>query len=182
MSASVLVRIACDPVARVWGGVGDLEIPVDGIEDEDGATYLGGGTLISVPELEQLINGTASRLALTLSGVSAETIRLALEDAASVKGAAVDIGLVYFDADLQIGEVEWLTRLRCDSLSVDSANSDNGRTRSITLSIGSDFTDRSRSPLAFFTDADQRRRSPTDQIFDHVAGINAGTSRPFGPR
>lgn len=181
MRLSTLVRIAADPVARVWGGVGDLIIPADTIEGAP-ALYSGGGELVSVPELEQLINGTASRISVTVSGVSAETLRLALEDAPSVKGAAVHIGLVYFGDDLQITGVEWLAELRADSLNIDSQPGDDGRTRSITLSIGSDFTDRSRAPLAFFTDQDQRRRSPTDAIFDHVSGINSGTSRPFGPR
>lgn len=180
-SRAPLLRIASDPPARVWGGVGDLIIPADTVEDDD-ALYLGGGELVQIPELEQLINGTASRLSITVSGVSPETLRLAIEDAQSVKGAAVYIGLVYFGDDLQITEVEWLAELRADALTLDSQPSEDGRTRSITLSIGSDFTDRSRAPVALFTDADQRRRSPTDAIFDHVAGINVGTSRPFGPR
>jgi hypothetical protein len=38
------------------------------------------------------------------------------------------------------------------------------------------------APMAFFTDADQKKRSSTDTIFDHVAAINAGTSRRFGPK
>lgn len=181
MRVSPLLRIDSDPPARVWGGVGDLVIPADAIEDAP-ALYLGGGELVQIPELEQLINGTASRISVTVSGVAPETLRLALEDAPSVKGAAVHIGLVYFDDALQISEVEWLSELRSDALTIDSSPAEEGRTRSITLSIGSDFTDRSKAPIALFTDQDQRRRSPTDAIFDHVSGINAGTSRPFGPR
>lgn len=181
MKVSVLARIDSEPPARVWSGVGDLTIPADQVEEED-ALYLGGGQLVSVPELEQLINGTASRIAVSLSGVSTETQRLALEDAETVKSAAVNIGLVHFDDDYQITEVEWLAELRADSLGIDNTSTETGRTRSITLSIGSDLTDRSKAPLAFFTDADQRRRSADDAIFDHVPGINAGTSRPFGPR
>lgn len=179
MRASPLLRIACDPVARVWGGVGDLDIPADVVEAGT-ARYLGGGALVSIPELEQLINGTASRIQVVVSGVSAETMRLALEDAPSVEGARVDIGIVYFGDDLQIAEVEWLDEVRADSLTVDRAR--DGSTRSISLSLGTDNTERSKAPIALFTDADQRRKSPSDRIFDHVAGINIGTSRPFGPR
>lgn len=177
MRVSPLFRIDADPPARVWGGVGDLDIPADTIEPMV-ARYLGGGELVQIPELEQLINGTASRITVTVSGVATETQRLALEDAASVKGAAVHIGLVYLDDALQVDEVEWLAELRSDSLAIDRGDT----SRTISLSIGSDFTDRSRAPIALFTHADQLRRSPTDVIFDHVAGINAGTSRPFGPR
>lgn len=176
MRQSVLFRIAADPVARLWSGVGDLIIPPDIVEPSP-ATYLGGGALVNIPELDQVINGTASRIDITVSGVSSDTLAFALEEAASVRGAKVHIGNVYFDDDWQIDDVEWIAVLRADTLTT----SRQGTTRSITLSIGTDFTDRSRAPVSFWTDADQRRRSPTDRFFDHVAGISSGTSRRFGP-
>jgi len=180
MRVSPLFRIASDPPARVWGGVNSLIIPADSVEDED-AVYLGGGALVSIPDLEQLINGTADRIDITVSGVAAVTLALATEEAASVKGAAVHVGLAYFDDDWQLIEVEWLAELRADSITTDNQPGENGRTRSITLSIGSDDTDRSMAPIASWTDADQHRISPTDRFFDHIAGISAGTSRRFGP-
>lgn len=176
MRQSVLFRIETDPVTRLWGGVGDLIIPADIVEPAP-ALYLGGGSLVNIPELDQVINGTAARLDITVSGVSAVTLALAIEEAATVKGAKVHIGNVYFDDDWQIDDVEWIAVLRADTLTT----ARQGQTRSITLSIGTDFTDRSRAPVSFWTDADQRRRSPTDRFFDHIAGISAGTSRRFGP-
>ena len=172
----MLFRIAADPVARIWSGVGNLDIPADIVEPSP-ATYLGGGSLVNIPELDQVINGTASRIDVTVSGVSTATLALAIEESASVKGAKVHIGNVYFDDDWQIADVEWIAVLRADTLTT----ARQGQTRSITLSIGTDFTDRSRAPVAFWTDADQRRRSPTDRFFDHIAGISSGTSRRFGP-
>lgn len=182
MKQSILFRIACDPPARVCSGVNPIRIQADDVEDEDDAEYLGGGALVSVPDLEQIINGTASRIQITVSGVGADTFRLAMEDAPSVKGARVDVGTVMFDDAWQIVEVEWVGRLRADSLTTDSQSTQGGRTRSITLSIATDDTDRSHAPVAFWTDADQRRRSPTDAFFDHIAGITQGTSRRFGPQ
>lgn len=179
---SYLLRIASDPPARLWSGYGDLEVQADIVEPEP-AIYLGAGELLNVPDFQQLINGTAERIEITVSGVSDETLRLALEDAESTKGAAVHLGRIDFDKDWQqIGVVEWEGLFRADFLTVDSRSSPEGRTRSITLSIGSGDTGRSYAPQAFFTDADQRRRSPTDAIFSHVAGIAAGTSRRFGPK
>jgi len=179
---SYLLRIASDPPARVWSGVGPLEIPADIVEPTR-ATYLGAGELLSAPDFQQLINGVAERLEFTVSGVSAETLRLALEDAASTKGAAVHLGRIDFDSDWQqLGPVEWEAVFRADSLTVDSqGGGDSGRTRTIKLSVGSSDTGRSYAPQAFFTDADQRRRSPTDAFFSHIAGITSGTSRRFGP-
>jgi hypothetical protein len=179
---ALLFRIACDPPARLWGGVGNLDIPADAVEPDDEARYLGGGELLDIPDIEQLINGTAQRLDVTVSGVNAETVRLAVEEAASVKGAAIDIGNVYHGDDWQLASVEWIATLRADTLTVASQSSERGRTRSITLSIGTDFTDRSHAPIAFFSDADQNRLSPGDAIFDHVAGNTAGMSRSFAPK
>lgn len=178
----LLVRFSTDPVARICSGVNPVIIPADAVETEDGAKYLGGGKLADVPDLDQLINGTASRIDITVSGVSAATLALFTGESAGIKGCRVDIGICYQDDAWQISDVEWVGQLRCDTPSIDDKpGSNGGRTRSIGLSLGTDFTDRSTAKISYFTDADQRRRSPDDQIFDHVAQLNAGTSRPFGP-
>lgn len=182
MRESVLIRIDSDPPARLWSGVGDLIILADDVEPED-SVYLGGANIVSAPDFQQLMNGTADRLDFTLSGVTAEVVALAQEEAESVKGSAMDLGTIRFDDDWQpVGVVTWEARFRCDTLSVSSQSGQDARSRSITLSVGTDDTDRSRAPIALFTDSDQRRRSATDAFFDHVAGITAGTSRRFGPR
>jgi hypothetical protein len=181
MRESILIRIDCDDPVRLWSGIGDLPVDADDVEPED-AVYLGGPDLISAPDFQQLINGTADRLEFTLSGVTSEIIALAIEEAESVKGATMHVGTVRFDDHWQqTGPITWEAEFRCDTLNVGSAPSDNGRTRTITLSVGSEETGRSRAPITLFTDADQRRVSPTDAFFDHVAGITAGTSRRFGP-
>jgi len=130
-----------------------------------------------------LINGVAQRIDYKLSGVSAEMLALAKEDAPSVKNARVNIGTIQFDDQWQpLGPPVWEAEFRADSLTIQSDPTDTGRARSITLSVGSDDTGRSRAPVAFWTDADQRRVSPTDAFFDHVAGINTGTTRRFAPQ
>jgi hypothetical protein len=178
---SYLLRIASDPVARIWSGVADLVIPADIVEPEP-ATYLGAAQLLSVPDFQALINGTAERLEFTVSGVDSETLRLATEDAPSVRQAAVHLGRVDFDEAWQIIGVEWECTFVADFLSVQSQSSGGRRQRSITLSISHGDTGRSYAPTAFFTDADQRRTFPTDAFFNRVAGINSGTARRFGPK
>lgn len=182
MRESVVMLILCEPdPARVWGGVGDLTIPANTAEGTS-ETYLGAGELLDVPEFQQLINGVAERVEIQVSGVSAETVRLAVEDADIVKGAKAYIGRVTFDDDWQlVGTVTWESEWRCDVIQVGSQDQNGKRTRTISISIGSENTNRSFAPLAFFTDADQRKRSSDDAIFDHVAAIMQGTSRRFGP-
>lgn len=176
MRKSVLFRIESDPIGRIWSGVNQIEIPADIVEPEP-AIYLGGGNLVNIPDLEQLINGTFGSIEITISGVSQEAHRLAREDAPSVKGARCHIGEVYLDDDWQIDAVQWLGVYRADFLTTARQNA----SRSVTISISTDDADRSRAPIAFWTQADQHRRSADDNFFDHVAGISSGTSRRFGP-
>ncbi len=178
---SYLIKIDTPDPARIWSGVGNLEIPADIVEAAP-AIYLGAGELLSAPDFQQLINGVAERLEFTVSGVSDETLRLALDDAPTVKNAAMYVGRVDFGPDWEILGVEWEATFRCDTLTVDSQSANGMRTRSIKLSVGSEDTGRSYAPASYFTDADQRMRSPDDAIFDHVAAISRGTSRIFGPR
>lgn len=176
-----IFRIATDPPVLFWTGFGDLAVPADAVVPDD-AIALGAGQLISVPDLEQLINGIAQRLDFTFSGVSEQTIAFAHEEAADVAGARVDIGRMDQGPDWQqLAPVEWEWTGEARSLTVGSQSTDEGRSRSITLTVAAGDTTRSRAPLAFFTDSDQRRRSSDDAIFSHVAGINSGTSRRWGP-
>ncbi|WP_159975892.1 MULTISPECIES: hypothetical protein [unclassified Novosphingobium] len=179
---SFALRIETDPVARLWGGVGDLIVPPDIVETAP-ALYLGAGQLLTAPDFEQGINFTAERIDIQLSGVSSDLVALALEDAATIRNARVHFVTIRFDQNWQLVEVEYEAVFRADKLTVSSEDGDNGsRTRTITLSIGTEDTNRSRAPMSYFTDQDQRRRSPTDAIFSNVAGINQGTTRKFGPK
>jgi hypothetical protein len=179
---SYLLRIASDPPARIWSGFGNLEIPMDIVEPAR-ATYLGAGQLLSATDFQYLINGVAERIEFEVSGVSDETVRLALEDAPSVRNAAVHMGRIDFDEHWQqMGPVEWEAVFRADSLTIESQGGNGSRARVIRLSVGSADTGRSYAPMAFFTDADQRRRSPTDLVFSHVAGITSGATRRFGAK
>lgn len=179
---SYLLKIDTPDPARIWSGFGDLVIPADTVEPAP-ATYLGAGELLSVPDFQQLINGVAERLEFEVSGVSEETLRYALEEAADVENAAIYVGRIDFDESWQqLGPVEWEATFRADCLTVDSNANGGRRIRTLKLSVGTADTGRTYAPVSYFTDADQRVRSPTDAICDHVARINLGTSRIFGPR
>ncbi|MYL97074.1 hypothetical protein GR702_04710 [Novosphingobium sp. FGD1] len=177
---SFALRIETDDPFRMWSGHGDLIVPPDIVESEP-ALYIGGGELLNAPDFDQGINFTAERIEIQLSGASTEVIRLAIEAAAEVTNARVHFVTMRFDMNWQLVEVEYEAVFRADKISVQSDEGD-ARSRTITLSIGTEDTNRNRAPMAYFTDQDQRRRSETDAIFSNVSGINQGTSRTFGPR
>src|SRR3569832_1691084 len=97
---SFIVRIACDPPALFWTGIGPLPVTAEADIPAD-AIALGAGHLVNIPDYQQLIYGTAERREVVCDGVSAESRRLAMEDAESGLGAAVLLGRSAFDADWQ---------------------------------------------------------------------------------
>lgn len=178
---SYLFRLDVDPVLYVWTGHGPLVTPGDSV-DPLGAEWIGGGHVLDIPSLRLLLNGAADRIDIQINGVDAETLRLAQEDRSEVKDAAVLIGRIDFAEDWQIaGPPVWEWRGIADVLTVSSRDTGNGRERTIGLSIRAGDTRRSNPQPAFFTFADQQRRSPTDTIFSHVAQITSGVTRRFGP-
>lgn len=179
---SYVFRLAVDPVLYIWTGHGPLDTPGDSI-DPAGATWLGGAHLLDIPSLRLLIGGAADRIDVRVNGVDTETLRLAQEDRAEVRDASVMIGHVTFGDDWQVaGPVAWEWRGTADVMTITGRDTGSGaRERSITLSIRAGDTRRSNPRPAFFTHADQRRRSADDDIFDHVAQITAGVTRRFGP-
>lgn len=179
---SWVLRIDSDPACYLWTGFGQLVTPADDV-DASGATWLGAAHIIAIPGLRALINGIAERVNFTLSGVSAETLRLAREDKDSVKGAEVRIGHVEFDADWQlVGDVTWEWLGIADALRIESRYGEERRLRSIVLMVGAADTMRANPRFTFWTDASQRLRSADDAFCDHVAMISAGVTRRFGPR
>jgi len=181
MKESWLVRIDSDPPARIAATVNPRRIPADHVESEDGALYLGGAALLNIPELQALINDIADRISITISGVSAAAMAMAVEESPAIKGCDLHIGRVSFDDAWQVESVTWLRTYRIDKITTDRGQGQNGATRTITLSLGSDNTGRSSAPNAFFTAVDQARRSPTDKFFDHVANMQ-NAARRFGLR
>lgn len=179
---SYIFRIETDSPAMLWSGHGDLLVPADGLVLTEPEIALGGGGLLEIPDLEQLLNGVAQRLEITLSGVNEAALVYAQEESAQVPGAPVWIGRIEFDENWQpVGTVAWEWQGEGRALTVERTEGD-PPTRTVRLRIAAGDTTRSRAPVSFFTDADQRRKRPTDAFFSNVGRLNAGTSRRWGPK
>jgi hypothetical protein len=168
-----------DPAA-LWTGHGYLLLPADGILPEPTA-FVGAGSIISLPDVEDVINGKAQRLEFVVSGVSNETLALAASDAEDVPGAAFNVARVEFNEDWSVAAVTWELEAECQKLSISSEPGEDGRVRSVTLTVGIGEVTRTRAPASYFTDADQQRKYPGDTVFSGVAKMTVGTSRRWGP-
>jgi hypothetical protein len=178
---AILFRMATDPVVRLWGGAGDLAMGEDLIEDTEGAIYTGMGELLSLPQVNALVNGLAERVEFQLSGaaISGEIAAIAGTEAADIRGAVVHLGFMVFGADMQqLSPTAWLWDGVADSLKVSRQGDDQGGvSRAIGLSVGSLLTGRQRANLGYFSDADQRRRSSDDAYCSLVKTYSAGSTK-----
>lgn len=180
---AVVLRLETDPVIRLWqGAVRDLALDSDGVEDVAGAIYSSMGLLTDIPTLNNLLNGDAERLSFGLSGagITAEIAALASAEAADIRSARVNIGILFFDANWQIGSpVLWPWEGEADSLTVDRQGNGDLASRTITLSVGSITTGRRRPFNAIWSDEDQQRKSPGDKFFSEVRRYSSGITKPW---
>jgi hypothetical protein len=178
---AVLLRIATDPVIRLWlGAVRDLAIAADAVEDVDGAIYQSMGLLVDVPQLNQLVNGQAARVEFQVSGVAVtgEVAALASGSASDIRGARVNVGFLAFDANWQIGTpVLWPWEGEADSLTVERQADASGATRVLRLSVGTALTGRRRPAINYFTDSDQKLRTADDDFFSEIRRYSAASTK-----
>jgi hypothetical protein len=166
--------VESDPPLRLTTGFGDRRLAADAI-DTTGGVYLGTGELIGMPAINQLLNGVAQRIELTLSGkyVTSEVVEGVELEAGSVRDAAAHLGFVAYDQDwAPLFDVLWLIELTVDVVkTMESATSG-----SVTLSASSEHMNRRRPRAAFYTGPDQRRLHADDAGCDRVVLYSANTT------
>lgn len=165
-------RLETDPVVRLWLGFGNI-FASSNVFDPDGAEYTGFGEITSLPEFTQMVNGAAVRVEFVLSGVAGPVLQIAANnDADSIKGKRVSVGMGIFGPDWQLlGAPHWLANYRADRLTIDRPPvSDPAAPRlgTISLSCGSELTDRRRPNFSYFSQNDQTARSPGDNFCEYV--------------
>lgn len=159
---AILLRLLLDAGhVRVWTGLGDLVAL--------GVVWKGLGQVTELPELEQLLNGQAARMAISLSGIDQDVVMAAVEEAAQVQGREIEILLALFDkSGALIDAPQYLDVGVMDQVSF-RHDADGGRVvRTISLEFASPLAARSVAPLSYLTDRDQRARYPTDRGCEYV--------------
>lgn len=183
--AAVFLRIATNPVARAWSGVGGFALPADAVET-DGGRYLGVGWMQNLPALEVLLNGAAESVTFTLSGVDDRTV--ALVDATDgVRGVAAHLGVMFYGPRWTRTPVQWFRRWRVDmvgtrEIAVTSDDMDaEALSMSASVTLGSSRTSRRVGQPALWTHAEQNRLHPGDNSLSLVGRMTADATRPWPP-
>lgn len=176
---AVVMRIDLAEPVRVWTGGFPRRIPVDDVEDDAEAVYVGAG-FSEIPPLVRMLNGDAGEYTLSISGLDESTIALA-DAPDDFSGSLVHIGQFKFDQSWQpIGEVEWLSTLEAETIGVTTETDEEGnRTNKVFMTVSTALTDQAAAPNIFWSEIEQRTISPTDRAFDYVNQYQVGTRRQF---
>ncbi|HEY1630793.1 MAG TPA: hypothetical protein VGF56_05725 [Rhizomicrobium sp.] len=165
-----------DTPVRIWSGVGDFRLPSDSV-DTAGGVYRGLGIFVQIPSIRVPLNGAMIRHEFALSGVTAEVLRLANADRATVRGAEVFWGLTMLGPDKQpMASVAWFWNGVADTPKAARTGSQQPVTRTVSLSVGTGEVGRKQKNLWRWTGIDQRLRSPTDAFCDRVVLYNSQTT------
>lgn len=172
-----LMRLRTGEVVRAWLGVGDYALAGDDV-DTTGGVFKGIGMVGDFPALRQLVGGLAERVEFSLNGADDTVFRLAAVEMDDVIGAEIYVGIIFFDQRWQAADaVAWLWEGTADVPSVHRSSNEEGEiTRTVTLSVGTPFTDRVRAVLGYMTPEDQRRRSPDDSFCDRTPAYDLGST------
>jgi hypothetical protein len=192
----VFFHLAAAPPVRLWLGVGAIRPGVNAVDAAAGAVYRGWGEIVDVEAIQHLFDGTASRLAFTLSDVPSRVFaaiapEIAAQQAA-IQGRTVHVGWCAMGADWDmLGPIHWEWFGFADLIRVRHAAPEDAAAPavwSVSLSCGDWLTGNRRPGLSFMSDPDQRARAarlnPTadpDRFFDRVGLYSAGVEKPWPP-
>lgn len=138
---------------RLWTGYGDRTI--------ESNTYTGGGTLMTIEGLEEVADLSAKNITLTLSGMPAEVISLALQEPYQRRKV----------------RVLWGVRNVSDFVEVFSGSlnqmviEDSAESGTISVTVDSKLVELERASNRRYTSESHKSRYATDTFFDFVADI-----------
>jgi len=137
---------------RLWTGYDSKTI--------GGDTYLGAGSLLSIPNVEEIADMSAKSAEITLSGVATELVSLALQEPYQGRNARILFG------------VEGQTPIEVFGGLMDVMTiNDSGEASTISLTVESRLVELERIRPFRYTDNSQKLRHPTDDFFSFVPAL-----------
>lgn len=172
MRMGIFWRLDTDPAAHLWMGLHNVTASMPAV-DPSGTVYIGAGKLLSIPELETLVNGVADRVEFYLSGVDKENFDNLLNGIPKVKGKTCVVGVAPLDERYQLlTDIIPIWTGKADFWQASEKPVTDPQKNSVltlSLSVGSGNTGRARSKALSWTDADHRSAHPTDAFFTRVS-------------
>lgn len=138
---------------RLWTGYGDRTI--------SSQTYTGSGSLLTISGMEEVADMSAKSTTVTLSGIPAELVSLALQEPYQNRPCRILFGVTN-STDI----VESFSGFM-DKMTIE----DSGESASISMVIESKWVKLDRANIRRYTSESQKSRYPNDTFFDYVSDL-----------
>lgn len=144
---------------RMWNGLGTI--------NWNSQSWLGGGQLMSLSQIEETREIEATTLSMTLSAVDPTMVSLAYGDFSQGRPAKIWLGLLNTALGTVIDDPVAIFQGRMDTIS----DEDSGDTATITVSAESNLADLRRLRARFYTDQDQLRLFSGDRSLRFIPSL-----------
>ena len=144
---------------RMWNGVGSIVW--------DGKTWLGGGNLIGLSQVEETREVVATTMTMSLSGVNPTLVSQAYGDFSQGRPARTWVALMDVGSGLVIDDPVQVFAGRMDTIS----DEDDGVSAVISVSAESNLADLRRIRARYYTDQDQQRVKPGDRSLRFIPSL-----------
>lgn len=145
--------------ARMWNGIGSIIW--------DTKTWLGGGQLIGMTQMEETREIDVTSLSVSLAGVEPVLVATAYGDFSQGRPLKVWLGLMRIATAEVITDPVAIFQGRMDTIS----DTDDGVEAVITVMAQSNLSDPNRIRSRTYTDQDQQRLFPGDRSFRFVPSL-----------
>jgi hypothetical protein len=143
---------------NLWSGIGSLTF--------DGDTYLGAGDLLSISQISESAELTASGISITLAGVKQSLLTIARDEPYQGRVITLYLGALNDSGDIISSPVVLFSGFM-DVMNI----SDSGETSSIVISAENKLIAFDRASVRRYTSEDQKIDYPNDKGFEFVAKI-----------
>ena len=148
------VKMAFDNgTVRLWTGYGDRTI--------NSETYVGAGSLLNIQGLGEVADLSAKAITISLSGVAAALVSLALQEPYQRR-----VCRVYFGA-VDVSDVIEVFSGQLNTMSIE----DSGEASTIAVVVDSKLVELERASNRRYTRESQRSRYSDDTFFNYVAKL-----------
>ncbi len=138
---------------RLWAGYGERTI--------GGQTYVGAGKLLNIQGMAEVSDLSAKAITMSLSGVAASLVSVALQEPYQRRKCKVYFGAV------NVAEVVEVFAGQLNTMTIQ----DSGETSTIEVLVDSKLVELERASNRRYTSESQKSRYPGDTFFDYVSAI-----------
>jgi hypothetical protein len=176
VNLGIFFTLKTTPPLNFWLGTADIIAGIDSVTP-DGTLFLGGGRLIGVPTLEQLVNGKSDKVIFTISGVDAATGQTVLDTMPDVRYKNLFISITTLDTYFQPVNKPvplWKGYASHQTKHISSVSGNDARTMSIDLTVVAGNNTRARSAQALWSYSQQLAKHPGDLFCKNTGRIGRG--------